>query len=182
MATNEGTLVSLEQEKQFQFNYRKRINGLKLIRRGSKYQAIVRKDVIKKIQPFDPNLYERLMTREISEWDIKYDFWYSPDGNILPHLPGIIISYFSSLKAVFFCRHLRDHRMDYRWLAVTFFPKKNTPYMGITIKLANCLIKKMSSSHLERLRTFKSCFDVNALLIVYPEAMHVMFITSYARS
>ena len=86
MATNEGTLVGLEKEKQFQFNYRKRINGFKLIRRGSKHQAIVKKDVIKKIQPFDPNIYERLMKREISEWDIKYDFWYSPEdrGNILP--------------------------------------------------------------------------------------------------
>ena len=125
MATNEGTLVSLGQEKQFQFNYRKRINGLKLIRRGSKHQAIVRKDVIKKIQPFDPNLYERLMKREISEWDIKYDFWYSPEdrGNILPYL-GITISYFAGLKAVYLCRHLRDHHMGYRWLAETFFPKK----------------------------------------------------------
>ena len=100
MATNEGTLVSLE-------------------------QAIVRKDVIKKIQPFDPNLYERLMKREISEWDIKYDFWYSPEdrGNILPYL-GITISYFAGLKAVYLSRHLRDHHMGYRWLAETFFPKK----------------------------------------------------------
>ena len=96
MATNEGTLVGLEEEKQFQFNYRKRINGLKLIRRGSKYQAIVRKDVIKKIQPFDPNLYKSLMTRKKEEGKIQCDFWYSPEGNILPLLPGIIISYFSS--------------------------------------------------------------------------------------
>ena len=125
MATNEGTLVGLEKEKQFQFNYRKRINGFKLIRRGSKHQAIVKKDVIKKIQPFDPNIYERLMKREISEWDIKYDFWYSSEdrGNILPHL-GIAISYFASLKAIYPCRHLRDHHMDYRWWAETFFPKK----------------------------------------------------------
>ena len=109
MATNEGTLVGLEKEKQFQFNYSKRINGFKLIRRGSKHQAIVKKDVIKKIQPFDPNIYEKLMKREISEWDIKYDFWYSPEdrGNILPHL-GIAISYFASLKVVYPCRHLRD--------------------------------------------------------------------------
>ena len=34
--------------------------------------------------------------------------------NILSHL-GITILYFASLKAVYFCRHLRDHRMDYRW-------------------------------------------------------------------
>ena len=49
------------------------------------------------------------------------------------------------------------------------------------IKLANCLMKKKkSSSHLERFRTFNTCFDVNALLIVYLEAMQVMFTTSYA--
>ena len=50
------------------------------------------------------------------------------------------------------------------------------------IKLANCLMKKMISKHLERFRTFKTCFDVNALLIVYPEAMQIMFTTSYARA
>ena len=50
------------------------------------------------------------------------------------------------------------------------------------IKLANCLMKKKSSSHLERFRTFKTCFDVNALLIVYLEAMQVMFTTSYAHA
>ena len=119
MARNEGTLVGLEKEKQFKFNYRNRINGLKLIRRGSKHQAIVRKDVIKKIQQFDPNLYESLMTRKKEEGKIQCDFLYSPDGKILPNSPGITISYFSSLKAVYFCRHLRDHRRDYLWLAVT---------------------------------------------------------------
>ena len=123
MARNEGTLVGLDEEKQFKFNYRNRINGLKLIRRGSKHQAIVRKDVIKKIQQFDPNLYESLMTRkkdgEKEEGKIQCDFLYSPDGKILPNSPGITISYFSSLKAVYFCRHLRDHRRDYLWLAVT---------------------------------------------------------------
>ena len=119
MARNEGTLVGLEKEKQFKFNYRNRINGLKLIRRGSKHQAIVRKDVIKKIQQFDPNLYESLMTRKKKEGKIQCDFLYSPDGKILPNSPGITISYFSSLKAVYFCRHLRDHRRDYLWLAVT---------------------------------------------------------------
>ena len=45
MARNEGTLVGLEKKKQFQFNYRKRINGVKLIRKGSKHQAIVRRNV-----------------------------------------------------------------------------------------------------------------------------------------
>lgn len=87
MATNEETLVGLEEEKQFQFNYRKRINGFKLIRGGSKHQAIIRKDVIKKIKPYD--LYDKLMNEEISEWDIIYDFWYSPEGDILPQSPGL---------------------------------------------------------------------------------------------
>ena len=48
--------------------------------------------------------------------EIQCDFWYSPDGKILPNSPGITISYFFSLKAVYFCR---DHRRDYLWLAVT---------------------------------------------------------------
>ena len=157
MARNEGTLVGLEKKKQFQFNYRKRINGVKLIRKGSKHQAIVRRDVKGKIQPFNPNLHESLMTRKKDgekeegkiqcnflcspnkpfdpnlheipmptkkdgkkgEGKIQCDFWYSPDGKILPNSQGITISYFFSLKAVYFCRHLRDHRRDYLWLAVT---------------------------------------------------------------
>ena len=119
MATNEETLVGLEEEKQFQFNYRKRINGFKLIRGGSKHQAIIRKDVIKKIKPYD--LYDKLMNEEISEWDIIYDFWYSPEGDILPQSPGTTISYFVSLKGVYFCRHPRDHRGDFRWLAIRSF-------------------------------------------------------------
>ena len=41
MAKNEGTLVNLEEEKQFLFNYRKMIRRFKFIRRGSKRQAIV---------------------------------------------------------------------------------------------------------------------------------------------
>ena len=49
------------------------------------------------------------------------------------------------------------------------------------IKLANRLLKIMSSSHIERFRRFKTCFDVNLLLIVYPEATQVMFTTLYAR-
>ena len=119
MARNDGTLVGLERKRHFQFNYRKRINGLKLIRRGSEHQAIVKKYVRKKIQPVDPNLYESLLTGRKEEGEIQYDFLYSPDGKILPNSPGITISYFSSLKAVYFCRHLRDHRRDYLWLAVT---------------------------------------------------------------
>ena len=119
MARNDGTLVSLEKERHFKFDYRKRINGLKLIRRGSKHQAIVRKYVRKKIQQEDKNLYQSVMAGKKEEGEIQYDFLYSPDGKILPNSPGITISYFSSLKAVYFCRHLRDHRRDYLWLAVT---------------------------------------------------------------
>ena len=78
MARNEGTLVGLEKKKQFQFNYRKRINGVKLIRKGSKHQAIVRRNVKGKIQPFNPNLHESLMTRkkdgEKEEGKIQFDF------------------------------------------------------------------------------------------------------------
>ena len=105
MAINEETLVGLEEEKQFQFNYRKRINGFKLIRGGSKHQAIVRRDVMKKIKPCDLDIFHKLMNKEISEWDINYDFWYSPEGNILPQLPGTTISYFASLKGDYLCRH-----------------------------------------------------------------------------
>ena len=179
MATNEGTLVGLEEEKQFQFNYRKRINGLKLIRRGNERRAIVRRRVRQKIKPFDKNLYEKLMKGNLSERDIQCDFWYYPEGrgNILPYLSGITVSYFASLKGVYFCKHLRDHHRDYRWLAVTFFPKKNTPCIGKMIKEVNCSLKKVSSSHLVKFRTFKTCFDVSAFLIVYPKAMQVMFTT-----
>ena len=117
MAKNEGTLVNLEEEKQFLFNYRKMIRRFKFIRRGSKRQAIVRKHVKQKIKPFDQNLYERLMKGEIGEEKIPYDYWYSSDdrGNILPCSPGtcITISYFASLKGVYFCRHPGDHRRDY---------------------------------------------------------------------
>ena len=35
MAKNEGTLVNLEEEKQFLFNYRKMIRRFKFIRRGN---------------------------------------------------------------------------------------------------------------------------------------------------
>ena len=116
MARNEGTLVNLEEEKQFLFNYRKKIRRLKFVRWGCNRQAIVRKRIRQKIKPFDPNLYEKLMEGKISEWDIQCDFWYSPEGrgNILPHLPGTTISYFASLKGVYFCRHPREHRGDFR--------------------------------------------------------------------
>ena len=123
MARNEGTLVNLEKEKQFLFNYRKKIRRFKFVRWGCNRQAIVRKRIRQKIKPFDPNLYEMLMEGKISEWDIQCDFWYSPEGrgNILPHLPGTTISYFASLKGVYFCRHPREHRGDFRWLAVRSF-------------------------------------------------------------
>ena len=90
MARNEGTLVGLEKKKQFQFNYRKRINGVKLIRKGSKHQAIVRRNVKGKIQPFNPNLHESLMTRkkdgEKEEGKIQFDFLYSPNKPFDPNL------------------------------------------------------------------------------------------------
>ena len=90
MARNEGTLVGLEKKKQFQFNYRKRINGVKLIRKGSKHQAIVRRNVKGKIQPFNPNLHESLMTRkkdgEKEEGKIQCDFLYSPNKPFDPNL------------------------------------------------------------------------------------------------
>ena len=123
MARNEGTLVNLEEEKQFLFKYRKKIRRFKFVRWGCNRQAIVRKRIRQKIKPFDPNLYEMLMEGKISEWDIQCDFWYSPEGrgNILPHLPGTTISYFASLKGVYFCRHPREHRGDFRWLAVRSF-------------------------------------------------------------
>ena len=123
MARNEGTLVNLEEEKQFLFNYRKKIRRLKFVRWGCNRQAIVRKRIRQKIKPFDPNLYEKLMEGKISEWDIQCDFWYSLEGrgNILPYLPGTTISYIASLKGVYFCRHPRDDRRDFRCLAVRSF-------------------------------------------------------------
>ena len=123
MARNEGTLVNLEEEKQFLFNYRKKIRRLKFVRWGCNRQAIVRKRIRQKIKPFDPNLYEKLMEGKISEWDIQCDFWYSPEGrgNILPHLPGTTTSYFAGLKGVYFCRHPRDQRGDFRWLVIRSF-------------------------------------------------------------
>ena len=94
----------------------------------------------------------------------------------MPHISGITVSYFASLKGVYFCKHLRDHHRDYRWL-VTFFPKKIPHVSEKMIKEVNCSLKKVSSSHLVKFRTFKTCFDVNAFLIVYPKAMQVMFKT-----
>ena len=123
MARNEETLVNLEKGKQFLFNYRKKIGRFKFIRWGCNRQAIVRKRIRQKIKPFDPNLYKMLMEGKISEWDIQCDFWYSPEGrgNILPYLPGTTISYIASLKRVYFCRHPRDDRRDFRCLAVRSF-------------------------------------------------------------
>ena len=129
MAPKKPTFVGLDEEKKFQFTYTKKINGLKLIRKGSKREAIVSKAVEKKIKLCLPNLYKSLMegTKDLKEVEeyMKCDFLYSWNGRgeIFPWF-GINISYFASLKAVYFCRYLRDHRMDYRWLAVTFFPKK----------------------------------------------------------
>ena len=96
MAANEETLVGLEEEKQFQFNYRKRINGFKLIRVGSKHQAIVRTDVIGKIKPYNPDLYEKYMAGKISERELQCDFWYNPKGVIVPKKLGTTISYFAA--------------------------------------------------------------------------------------
>ena len=123
MARNEETLVNLEKGKQFLFNYRKKIGRFKFIRWGCNRQAIVRKRIRQKIKPFDSNLYKMLMEGKISEWDIQCDFWYSPEGrgNILPYLPGTTISYIASLKGVYFCRHPRDDRRDFRCLAVRSF-------------------------------------------------------------
>ena len=93
MARNEGTLVGLEKKKQLQFNYRKRINSVKLIRKGSKHQAIVRRDVKGKIQPFNPNLHESLMTRkkdgEKEEGKIQCNFLCSPNKPFDPNLHEI---------------------------------------------------------------------------------------------
>ena len=119
MSTNEETLKGLDGKKQFQFTYTKKINGLKLIRKGSKREAIVSEVVEKKIKVCSQNLYEMLMDgktnlKEVEEY-MRCDFLYSwkGRGEIFPWF-GINISYFASLKAVYFCRHLRDHRMDYR--------------------------------------------------------------------
>ena len=133
MAPKKPTLVDLEKGKQFQFTYKKKINGLKLIRKGSKREAIVRKVVLKKMVAFDPDLYENLLTKKIdwmeAEEHMKCDFLYSSKGRKeIFQCFGINISYFAGLKAVYFCRHLRNHRMDYRWLAVTFFLKKYPMY------------------------------------------------------
>ena len=102
---------------------------MKLIRKGNKQEAIVSEVVLKRIQPYDRDLYKSYMTGEKEEENMPCDFFYSDKGskNILPWF-GITISYFASLKAVYFCRHLRDHRTDYRWLAVTFFLKKYLMY------------------------------------------------------
>ncbi|XP_022803276.1 uncharacterized protein LOC111340663 [Stylophora pistillata] len=92
MARNEETLVDLEEEKQFQFNYRKKITRrFKFIRRGSEREAIVRRRIRQKIKPFDPELYQKLIAGKINEWDIQNDFWYSPEDErtILPYLPGL---------------------------------------------------------------------------------------------
>ena len=70
MTRNEETLVDLEEEKQFLFNYRKTIGRFKFIRRGNERRAIVRRRVRQKIKPFDKNLYEKLMKGKISEQDI----------------------------------------------------------------------------------------------------------------
>ena len=120
MAPKKPTLVNLDEEKQFQFTYTKKINGLKLIRKGSKREAIVSEVVEKKIKVCSQSLYQKLMERktnlkEVEEY-MRCDFLYSwkGRGEIFPWF-GINISYFASLKAVYFCRHLRDHRMDYRW-------------------------------------------------------------------
>ena len=162
MAANNGTFVDLEEEKQFLFNYNQKIEREnRFIRSGDRRQAIVRSHVKGKIKLVDQNEYDKLMRGKIKEEDLKYDFCYTPDGNIVPRL-GITISYLSSLKGVYFCRHLRDNHRDYRWLAVRFFFSKNYP------------------SHLVRFRTFETCFDVTTLLIIYPKAMKVMFTTSYA--
>ena len=103
MARNERTLVDLEEEKKFLFNYGKKIErGKKFIRRGKRRQAIVRERVKQKIRPLDPYHYERLMRGEIGEEDIRCEFWYSPEGDILPYF-GITISYFTNLMGVYFC-------------------------------------------------------------------------------
>lgn len=90
MADRGGPLHNLEEKKQFLFSYRKQIaRGRKFIRSGNKRQAIVRSVVKGKIKPFDPRVYERLMKGEITETDIKCDFWYDENGTITPHLPGL---------------------------------------------------------------------------------------------
>ena len=119
MSTNEKTLEGLQGKKQFQFTYTKKINGLKLIRKGSKREAIVSEVVEKKIKLCLPDLYQNLIEgkkdlKEVEEY-MMCDFLYSSEGRgeIFPWF-GINISYFASLKVVYFCRHLRDYRMDYR--------------------------------------------------------------------
>ena len=127
------TLVNLDERKWFQITCTKKINGLKLIRKGSKHEAIVSKVVEKRIQVLTQSLYESIMDRK-TDWKkvekkLGFDFLYFSETRkeILPWF-GINISYFAGLKAVYFCRHLRNHHMDYRWLAVTFFLKKYPMY------------------------------------------------------
>ena len=131
MAPKKPTLVNLDERKWFQITYTKKINGLKLIRKGSKHEAIVSEVVLKRIQLLTQSLYESIMrkTDEEVEKKMRFDFLYSSERTkeILPWF-GINISYFAGLKAVYFCRHLRNHHMDYRWLAVTFFLKKYPMY------------------------------------------------------
>ena len=133
MAPKKPTLVNLGEEKQFQFTYTKKINGLKLIRKGSKHEAIVSKVVQERIQSFSQYLIESNMERKTDgkkvEKEKKVDFLYfSEDITVILPYFGNNISYFAGLKAVYFCRHLRNYHMDYRWLAVTFFLKKYPMY------------------------------------------------------
>ena len=157
MASNKVTLVDLEDKKQFLFNYKKKISGFKFIRWGNNREAVVRSRVEKRIKPYDSCAFEKFMQEKTKEKDLKCDFWYSKEeGDKILRSSGITITCFASLKGVYFCRHLRDHRRDYRWLEVTFFSLKNTPIVGKMIKLANCSLKKASSSHLVKFRAFNA--------------------------
>ena len=84
MSTNEKTLEGLQGKKQFQFTYTKKINGLKLIRKGSKREAIVSEVVEKKIKLCPPDLYKSLMEgkkdlKEVEKY-MRCDFLYSWKG------------------------------------------------------------------------------------------------------
>ena len=99
MAINKQILKLLETGDHFSLNYWQKISkGCQFVRCVNEPMAIVSKDVKRKIKPRDDDRYEKLMTGEIDEECLKYDFCflfietifvsYFIETEVLTRLPG----------------------------------------------------------------------------------------------
>lgn len=87
MAEAVETLEALEENQRFIFVYDQRIKQeFQFLRKGGKHKPIDDQFLKDRIVLFDPHIYEKVITGEVS--DRQIDFWRNPDGCIMSMSSG----------------------------------------------------------------------------------------------